>query len=86
MVTDYKENSNETFNFETFRNLYPEETDDFISKALYLLEQDNMVSVLSADDVAYNTALKPLAIVNVEENTLFKKGYTVIKEIKSLLS
>lgn len=85
MVSEYKKHGKQYFQLETFKMLYPEETDDFISKALYLLAHDGLVSVLSADDVASETALNPLGIANVEENTMIKKGYTAIKEIKSLL-
>lgn len=35
MVTEYKNHGTDMFSFETFKELYQNETDDFISKALY---------------------------------------------------
>ena len=86
MVIEFKSTNREFFGFEEFKSLYPDLSDDFISNSLYLLKQDGLVSVTSADDVAYMTHLNVLGIRSVEENTLLKKGYTAIKEIKSLLS
>ena len=40
---------------------------------------------LKADDVAYETTLLPNAICSVEEDTLLRKGYSFIKEIRSWL-
>lgn len=85
MVTEYKKQDTYMFSFEKFKTLYPNETDDFISKALYHLEDNCLVSVYSAGDVAYMTTLLPEGITDCEENTLLKKGYTAIKEIKALL-
>ena len=86
MVSEFSSNGQEFFGFEKFKALYPELSDDFISKSLYLLEDEGLVSVSPADDVAYLTSLNASGIKSVEENTLIKKGYTAIKEIKSLLS
>ena len=37
------------------------------------------------DDIAYETTLLPNAICSVEEDTLLRKGYSFIKEIRSWL-
>ena len=86
MVTEYKKNGTTHFDFKYFKEQYPDETDDFISNAIYALQDDNFVSVLRADNVAYMSTLNPSGIVSCEENTLLKKGYSIIKEIKSLIS
>lgn len=86
MVVDYKESGKDHFEFEYFKDRYPNETDDSISKALYLLEDENLVSILTADNVAYMTRLNPRGIANCEENSMLKQGYLLIKEIKSLIS
>ncbi|ARA98589.1 MULTISPECIES: lactate permease [Anoxybacillaceae] len=85
MVVEYKKNDRELFDLDFFKQLHPNETENSLSKALYLLEEEGFVSILPADNVAYITALNPRGIANVEENTLLKKGYTLIKEIKSLI-
>lgn len=66
MVKSYAEDHNRVFMFETFKNLYPELDNDFISDALYALKADGFVSVFPADDVAYETTLFPNAICAVE--------------------
>lgn len=73
------------FTFDFFKEQYPDISDKQISNALYLLDKDGLVSVMSADDIAYSVSLKPSAISSVEEDTLIKKGYELIKEIKSLI-
>lgn len=85
MLKCYSENSKGTFSFSEFKSLYPDLSDEFLSDALYLLQSDGFVKTLSADNVAYHTALLLDAIRNAEENTFLKKGYTVLKEIRSWL-
>ena len=85
MAKVYSDTHKRTFAFSTFKDLYPDLDDSFISDALYLLENDGFVSVFSADDVAYSTTLLPSAIRDVEEDTFIKKGYHVLKEIRSWL-
>lgn len=85
MVKTYSDTHQRCFMFDTFKSMYSELDDDFISDALYLLEDDGFVSVLSAENVAYYTTLLPNAIRTVEEDTLIKKGYDVLKEIRTLL-
>ena len=74
------------FSFETFKELYQNETDDFISKALYRLRDEDLVSVYAADNVAYNTVLLPQGIAYCEENNFLKTGYKFAKEARSWLS
>ena len=83
MAKSYAYNHKRIFAFSTFKSLYPELDDSFISDALYLLKDDGFVSIFSADNVAYTTTLLPSAIRDVEEDTFIKKGYTVLKEIRS---
>lgn len=83
MAKKYAEDHERIFAFSTFKALYPDLDDAFISDALYLLEHDGFVSVFPADNVAYTTTLHPSAIRDVEEDTFVKKGYTVLKEIRS---
>lgn len=83
MVRSYSENHEKLFYFDQFKTLYPDLEDDFISDALYLLQHDGFIQVQSADDVAYYTVLKVNAVRDAEENTFLKKGYTVLKEIRS---
>ena len=68
------------FSFETFKELYQNETDDFISKALYRLRDEDLVSVYAADNVAYNTVLLPQGIAYCEENNFLKTGYKFAKK------
>lgn len=83
MAKSYAKDHNRVFMFERFKSLHPELDDDFISDALYALKADGFVTVFDADDVAYETTLLPNAICAVEEDTLVKKGYSFVKEIRS---
>ncbi|TKI95065.1 lactate permease [Bacillus wiedmannii] len=85
MVVEYKNHGTDMFSFETFKDLHPNETDDFISKALYRLRDEDLVSVYAADNVAYNTVLLPQGIAYCEENNFLKNGYKIVKEARSWL-
>ena len=85
MVKSYSENHNKRFSFNTFKALHPELDNDFISDSLYLLQHDGLVKVYPADNVAYNTVLLPNAVRDIEEDTFLKKGYILLKEIRSFL-
>ena len=56
-----------------------------LNKAIYLLQYDHFVYISPADDVAFRIELSPEGIRSCEENTLIKKGYSLLKEIKTLL-
>lgn len=86
MVTEYHSSENKCFSFEFFKEHYPNTSDAQLSDALYLLQNDDFVSILPGDNVANITSLKPFAISSVEEDTFLKKGYEMFKEIKSLIS
>lgn len=86
MVTSYSESDKDFFDFDYFRNIFPDISDDTITKCLYLLSDDNLVTIQPADGIAYMTFLSAKGIQTCQEDTLFKKGYDCIKEIKSLIS
>ena len=86
MVHEYADRGTQCFSFETMLKEFPGYDNVFLSNAIYLLQKDGFVSVTDGDDVAYVTNLLPEGIRNREEDTLLKKGYTILKEIKTLLS
>lgn len=86
MVKSYSETEKEIFSIDYFRQQFPEETDSHLSNALYVLQSDGFVKVTPADDIAYAVSLIPSGIRNCQEDTLLKKGYSLIKEIKSLIN
>lgn len=47
----------ESFDFDYFRNLFPEESDESINQGLYLLEKSGLVTIQPADGIAYVTLL-----------------------------
>ncbi len=86
MVKEFISANTDTFFFSDIKEKFPGYTDEYLSDALYLLQNDGFTAVRSADDVAYISTLLPDGIRNCEENTLLKKGYGLLKEIKTLLS
>lgn len=85
MVNSYSESGKNVFPIEYFVSLFPDSTKEHISAALYLLEHDSMASVFPADGIAYTVSLIPSGIRDCEENTLLKKGYQCIKEVRQLI-
>ena len=83
MTKSYVDSHKRIFAFSLFKSLYHDLDELFISDALYLLEEDGFVSVFRADNVAYTTTLLPSPIRDAEEDTFIKKGYSVLKEIRS---
>ena len=85
MAKSYADTHKRCFGLSDFQALYPELDKEFISDALKLLENDGFISMFCADNYPCEIELLPLAIRNAEENTMLKKGYTVLKEIRSWL-
>lgn len=85
MVERFYNTGKETFDFDTISSYLPNEPEHTIIKSLSSLKDDNFVSINYADNIPYTTLLKTTAIINVDEDTLLKKGYELIKEIKSFL-
>ena len=83
MVKTYRATHNKGFDFTQFKNLHPNLDDEFISDALYLLQEKGFVQVSPFDGKAYFTCLDVSAIDNAENNSAFKKFYQLAKEIKS---
>lgn len=86
MVKEFTSNNICLFSFEKIKEQFPYYSDDYLSNAIYLLENDGFIQVRYGDDVAYISILLPDGIRNCEEKTLLKKGYSLLKEIKTLLS
>ena len=85
MIITYHDTNRTRFDMDLFTTLFTEETQDHITNALQVLESDGLVDVFIADTIAYMTTLHPSAIRDFEEDTLLKKGYKCIKEIRSLI-
>ena len=69
MVKSYSKSGKESFSIEYFKQFFPDESEDYISKGLFLSESDNLASVYAADGIAYMTFLTPQGIRNCQEDT-----------------
>ena len=49
MVKSYTKDHKRVFTFESFKSLYPELDDDFISDALFALDEDGLVHVFKSE-------------------------------------
>ncbi|RJW38697.1 lactate permease [Clostridiales bacterium TF09-2AC] len=85
MVESYSSGVKPVFPIEYFSSIFTGETNEHISDALHLLEHDGFISVFDADGIAYMVSLSPNGIRDCEEDTMIKKGYHCIKEIRQLL-
>lgn len=86
MVSKYKKTDKDIFSFNDLKAEFPDYSDDFLSKSLYSLQHKGYVAVDPADNIAYTTTLLCDGIAAVEEDTLFKKVHSFLKELRSLFS
>lgn len=84
IVTEYKETGKPNFSFDNIKNKF-NITDNMLINAISLLEEDGFLKIFYADNIPYTIILLPDGIRNCEENSWIKKGYSLIKEIKTLL-
>lgn len=85
MVENYHDNFRKAFSFDQFKALHPDLNDSLISDALALLAKDGFVRVSSYNNIAAIVYLDVVAVQSVEEDTLLRKGYILVKELLSLL-
>lgn len=85
MYKEYADNDRINFEFDFFKKLF-NESNDKLNMAIITLSKNNLVSVLWADDVAYNTTLLNEGIVYIESNPKLSKAMQTLKSIKDLLT
>lgn len=85
MVEEYVSSNIEWFSFDTIKTKFSEQSDEHLNNAIYYLQDNKFVSVISADDVAYMTKLLPYGICHHQEDTILKRCYSVLKELRNLL-
>ena len=85
MVKEFASKDKDIFFFDEIKDKFPDCSDSCLNKAIYFLQYDHFVYISPADDVAFRIELSPEGIRSCEENTLIKKGYSLLKEIKTLL-
>lgn len=85
MVKCFHENGKDCFNYTELANTFPNVKDHELKTSLYNLKNDALVNIDSYDNLPYFIFLKVNAIIKIEEDTLIKKGYEFVKEIKSFL-
>lgn len=86
IVKEYKATQNTSFDFSVIKNKFSNHSDEELCNALRMLNTDGFVKIFWADNIAYTTTLLPDGIRNCEEDTWYAKGYSLVKEIKRLLS
>ena len=85
MVEDFHNTGNDTFIFSVLSEKFFNFKEYEIINALYLLSDDNLISISSYDNQPSIIFLSVKSISKIEQETLIKKGYDFIKEIKSIL-
>ena len=85
MVKEHKNSGKESYHFNEFTSLLPGIEQRQLINAIHLLKEDGFVKILHADDIPYLTFLLIDAIRQVEEDTLLRKGYLLVKEVCSLI-
>lgn len=85
MVLEYAKKGNKVFGIRYLENEFPEESHQKIEDALSLLKTDGLIRTQKVRQAIFVVTLSPEGIRNYKENPLFKRGYTLMEEIKSLL-
>lgn len=85
MVECFHENGKDCFNYTDLANTFPNVKDHELKASLYNLKNDTLIKIEPYDNLPAIIFLKVNAITIVEEDTLIKKGYEFVKEIKSFL-
>lgn len=85
-VKKYKDTLNDYIDFDWIKEQFPDQPEEYLLKAVGLLVEDGFVYAFECDNTISFINVRPEAIRSIEENTLLRKGYSIIKEIKSLLS
>lgn len=83
MVKCFHDDGKDCFNYDDFVKKFPNAKDHELKAALYNIEHDDLISIKSYSNRPELTFLKVNAIIQIEEDTLVKKGYDLVKEIKS---
>lgn len=83
MCREFVETGNEFSSGEAIACQFPDEPRHIIFAAVRMLNKDGLLSVSYADDEPNNIALNVSAVRQCEENTMLKKGYNFVKEIRS---
>lgn len=81
MYKEYKKSEKTQFVFKSLKDSFPDESDDKINRALYLLKQDNLIHIESFDNIAYYSFLTSKGISFYENKFSPKKITTAIVEI-----
>ncbi len=79
----YFKSRKKIFDWEELRTQFPDEDEEFICDAMRLLKGENLITILWADNVAYQVTLNASAITNAENYPRLKKLYEIVKELRS---
>lgn len=83
LVKSYYQNKKLVFDLTDIRNKFPKVSEFDIKNACVALESDGFVSLFFADDAIYSLTLNIQGIIQTDDDTFLRKGYSVIKEIRS---
>ncbi|MHB1153534.1 MAG: hypothetical protein ACYCWE_21075 [Eubacteriales bacterium] len=85
MVKDFVKTGNEFSSADFFIKQYPNEDKHIVYGAIRLLDNDGFVAVSYGDNEPDEIILNMNAIRKCDEDTFIKKGYILLKEIRSWL-
>lgn len=85
MVQEFHNTGKDCFDFKTISNEFNDIDISTLKMAIRTLSEDRFIFTKYYDNLPAIIYLKPASIKCVEDDTLIKKGYDLIKEIKSLL-
>lgn len=84
-IKELKDSGKQFFDFDYIQQAFRDHPKESLIQAIYLLKGDGLVKTIDADDIPSTTILLPIAIRQVEEDTLLRKGYNLAKQLKDLI-
>ena len=85
MYREFLSTGNDSSSINTMIQKFPDVPEHILCMAVKMLGIDGLLSVRYADNKPDQFVLNVLAIQQCDENTILKKGYKFIKEIRSWL-
>ena len=85
LYKDFLETGKEVWSAQACVEMFPKQPVHIVHAAIRKLDHDGLLTVLYGDNAPVNVGLKAAAVENHDENTLIKKGYRVLKEIRDWL-
>ena len=85
LVKQFVETGHEYTSLDILCDLFPDEPRHMVVAAINMLRDDDLLEAQDSDDEPNAICLCIASVKKVEENTVIRKGYAFLKEVRQLL-